>query len=182
MLIRPATPGDAEAIAELTNLYIRETAIHFATQEVRPDAVRADMERARGAYPWLTAEAEGGFAAFAKAGVWRERAAYRWTPECAVYVRPGMQRRGIGRALYAALLDTLRRQGYRSAVAGITLPNDPSVRLHESVGFVHAGTIRRAGFKFGAWHDVGFWQVMLRDDDSPAGAILPPDQPLAPGG
>ena len=67
--------------------------------------------------------------------------------------------RGVGRALYAALLERLRALGYHAAIAGIALPNEGSVRLHEAVGFEYVGTFREVGRKFEAWHDVGFWQL-----------------------
>lgn len=185
MLIRPIQPADFDAVAALTNIYIRDTAIHFATQPVSADELRASWQRTRERYPWLVAEVDqptpaaqagGAFAGFARAYTWRERAAYQWTPEVGVYVEPRFHRRGVGRALYAKLLDILRRQGYRSAVAGITLPSEPSVRLHEAMGFVRVGTVRDAGFKLGRWHDVGFWQVRLGEDDVQGGPILPADQ------
>jgi phosphinothricin acetyltransferase len=97
----------------------------------------------------------------AYAGPWNERAAYRWTVESTVYVEESAHRRGVGDALYTELLDRLRRQGFHSAVAVIALPNDPSVRLHERHGFAQVGELREAGFKHGAWHDVGFWQCLL---------------------
>jgi phosphinothricin acetyltransferase len=97
----------------------------------------------------------------AYAGPWNERAAYRRTVESTVYVEESAHRRGVGDALYTELLDRLRRQGFHSAVAVIALPNDPSVRLHERHGFTRVGELREAGFKHGAWHDVGFWQCLL---------------------
>jgi phosphinothricin acetyltransferase len=100
----------------------------------------------------------------AYAGPWNERAAYQWTVESTIYVDPSAHRRGVGDALYAELLDRLRGLGFRSAVAVIALPNEPSVRLHERHGFTHVGRLLEAGHKHGAWHDVGFWQCRLSND------------------
>ena len=94
----------------------------------------------------------------AYAAPWNGRAAYQWTVEATVYVDPSRQRRGVGDALYTELLARLRRQGFHSAVGVIALPNEPSVRLHERHGFVRVGRLIEAGYKLGAWHDVGFWQ------------------------
>ena len=94
----------------------------------------------------------------AYAAPWNGRAAYQWTAEATVYVDPERQRRGVGDALYTELLARLRRQGFHSAVALIALPNEPSVGLHERHGFVRAGQLVDAGYKLGAWRDVGFWQ------------------------
>jgi phosphinothricin acetyltransferase len=99
----------------------------------------------------------------AYAGPWNERAAYRWTVESTIYVDPSAHRRGVGDSLYDELLNRLRQQGFHSAVAVIALPNDPSVRLHERHGFARVGYLLEAGYKHGAWHDVGFWQCQLAD-------------------
>jgi phosphinothricin acetyltransferase len=175
VLVRAAEAGDFEAIAALTNVFIRETTIHFGYDPVSADELRASWEAARTRYPWLVAEVDGRFAGYCKAGVWRERAAYGWTPECGVYVEPFVRRQGVGRALYERLIDVMRRQGFHSIVAGVTLPNDASVRLHESVGFVHIGTVRRAGWKLGRWSDVGFWQRELAPEGHVPGPIAPPE-------
>ncbi len=125
------------------------------------------------AYPWLVAEVDGQMAGYAYASKHRERAAYRWAVDVAVYVDPARQRCGIGRALYEALLDRLTAQGFRIACAGIALPNPASVALHERVGFEPVGVYRRIGWKLGQWYDVAWYQRLLM----PAGA----DPPAEPG-
>ncbi len=161
MNIRPTHPADFPPLAALTNIYIRETAIHFGYDEVTPDELRAYWEKQHTIYPWLTAEIEGQFAGYAKAGVWRERAAYSKTVETGIYVTTQHQRQGIARALYLELFNELRTRGFHAVVAGITLPNDPSVKLHESVGMTFAGRYPQVGWKFNQWHDVGFWHMLL---------------------
>ena len=89
-------------------------------------------------------------------------APYRWAADVAVYVSPDRQRRGGGLALYETLLSLLHEQGLYVACAGITLPNDASVALHEACGFQEVGVYRRIGWKLGVWHDVGWWQRELR--------------------
>jgi phosphinothricin acetyltransferase len=79
---------------------------------------------------------------------------------------------GVGRALYMELLGSLAHQGFHSAFAGITLPNDKSVGLHEAMGFVHLGTYGEVGFKHGAWWDVGYWRRSLTDGP-PTGGPTP---------
>ena len=83
--------------------------------------------------------------------------------------------RELGRALYEVLLERLREQRFRVACAGVTLPNEASVRLHESLGFAPVGVYRRIGWKAGAWRDVGWWQLDLSPDGED-----PPGEPLAP--
>ena len=98
---------------------------------------------------------------YAYAGTFHPRAAYRFACETSVYLQRGFERRGGGRALYAVLLPLLREQGFTSAIAGMTLPNDGSVGLHRALGFELVGTYRRVGFKFDTWHDVAWTQLML---------------------
>src|SRR5581483_1401624 len=128
-------------------------------------------------HPWLIAEIDDEVTGFAYASPHRTRAAYRWAADVTVYVDPRHQRRGFGRMLYAALFGLLRRQRLYTACAGITLPNDASVGLHESMGFVSVGTYQRIGFKAGAWRDVGWWQLQLAP---PSQSGEPPDEPLGP--
>ncbi|HYD02140.1 MAG TPA: GNAT family N-acetyltransferase [Phycisphaerales bacterium] len=161
--IRPVQADDFDAIAALTNLYIEATAVHFAYAPVTAPELRAQWEAGRERYPWLTAEVGGAFAGYAKAGVWRSRDAYQWTTEVGIYIQPGVQGRGVGRELYALLLKRLRAAGFRSAIGGVTLPNPASIRLHQSLGFEHVGTVRQAGYKLNAWHDVAFYQKLLVD-------------------
>jgi phosphinothricin acetyltransferase len=159
-MIRPARTDDFTAIAAITNHYIATSAIHFGYEPVSAEEL-ADKWRGDTRYPWLVTEAEAEVVGYAKAGVWRERAAYAWTCEVGLYVAHGAHRRGLGSALYRELLAELARRGFHSVVAGITLPNPASVALHEKLGFVSVGVVRDAGYKLEAWHDVGFYQKLL---------------------
>jgi phosphinothricin acetyltransferase len=123
--------------------------------------------------PFIVIEEEDGVLGYAYAGPHRARPSYRWSVDVTVYTAPHAQRRGLGRALYTELLDRLIRQGFHAAFAGIALPNDKSVGLHEALGFHHLGTYREVGFKLGKWHDVGWWQRPLHDG-------LPSGDPLSP--
>lgn len=182
MLIRPAKPADFPAIAAITNHFIVHTAIHFGYDPVTPDELRAGWEKTREKYPFLVAEApvsEGdapAIAGFAKVTAWRDRDAYQWTAEPGIYIDPRFHRRGIGRALYIALIDACRDRGFHTLVAGITLPNDASVKLHEAVGFRKIAHNTQVGWKFDRWHDTGFWQLMLRDEAHKAQPLKPPSQ------
>lgn len=167
MAIRLACDDDFGAITEITNHYIATSAIHFAYEPLPPDALLAAWRGYRDRYPWFVAEDAGRVAGYAKAGTWRDRAAYAWTAEIGLYVAADLRGRGHGHALYGALLDELAARGFRSAIAGITLPNAPSVALHEAFGFVSVGTVRDAGWKLGHWRDVEFWQKRFATDDAP---------------
>jgi phosphinothricin acetyltransferase len=102
---------------------------------------------------------------FAKASPHKGRCAYAWSAEISVYIHPNHHGKGIGKALYSRLVPMLREQRYTTLIAGITIPNPASQRLHESFGFTRAATFHRIGWKFDRWHDVGYWELMLRDGE-----------------
>lgn len=164
-MLRAATTDDFDAIAAITAHYVATTAIHFAYQPPTADELRAQWEEPR--YPWLVAIEDERVVGYAKAGAWRARDAYRWTAEVGFYLAPDCRGRGLGRALLDALVVELTARGFRSAVGGVTLPNHASVRLMERAGFAPIGVFAAAGWKHDAWHDVGFWQLMLRGADAP---------------
>lgn len=160
--IRLASAADAAAIAAIYRPYVEQTRISF--EEEAPDA--AEMERRirgdkPGYYPWFVAEEGGRLAGFASSSPFRARRAYRWTVETGIYLAAEATRQGIGRQLLGGLLGLLEAQGYAAAIGAIALPNDPSVALHERLGFSNTGTYRQVGFKMGEWLDVGLWQREL---------------------
>lgn len=178
--IRPVVAVDLAAIAEIVNAHIAGGVAHFASRPQSAAEWALDWEAGRDRYPWLVAERDGLVAGLAYAKRFNPRAAYDWTAEVSIYLREGLEGQGIGHALYGRLLGILDGQGYRCLVAGITLPNPRSVRLHESFGFEYLGTLERVGYKHGAWHDVGSWQRHVgRDDDSEPLPVRPVDDILS---
>jgi len=157
-LIRLAAAADAAGIAGIYAPYVTATPISFEEDPPGPEEMMRRMSG--GLYPWLVAEADGRVAGFASSSPFRTRPAYRWTVETGVYLSPEAQGRGLGRALMERMLGLLERQGFTTVVAGITLPNDPSVALHEKLGFAPTATYRDTGFKLGEWRTV---QVFARD-------------------
>jgi len=156
VLIRLASEADAAAIAAIYRPYVETT--HFTFEEAPPDAADIAARLANPIHPWLVAEADGCVTGYASTSPMRNRAAYRWSVETGIYLPPEAQGRGLGRQLLAAHLDLLERQGMVTAIAGIALPNDASVTLHEKFGFRLLGVERGVGFKLGRWIDVGRWQ------------------------
>lgn len=168
--LRPARPDDAAAIAAIYAPHVLIGTASFETDAPDAAAMRERMAGAGGLYPWLVAtggEETGGVLAFAYATAYATRPAYRWVVESTVYVADAAQRQGAGRLLYAALVDTLRAQGFTQAVARIALPNEASIKLHETVGFRRAGVLREVGWKSGQWIDVGLWQCELAEPARP---------------
>jgi L-amino acid N-acyltransferase YncA len=160
-MIRPVTPDDAQALADIYNPYVRDTTITFEEEPVTAGDMAARISLVTKAHPWLVWEEGGHVLGYAYASVWRARAAYRHSTETAIYLAGDQQGRGIGTALYRALLAELRARGFHLVLGGLALPNEASVRLHERLGFKKAGHMREAGRKFDRWIDVGFWELLL---------------------
>jgi L-amino acid N-acyltransferase YncA len=168
-VIRLASPDDAAPVAAIYRPIVETTAISFEEGAPSDAEMRERIERTLRTYPWVVADGEDGVIGYAYAGRWRERAAYRWTVETTAYVRDDARGRGVGRALYAALFRVLAVQRFHRAFAGITLPNDASVALHRAAGFTDVGVYRHAGYKHGAWHDVGWFERALAEPAQPPG-------------
>ena len=159
--LRVATTDDASAIQAIYAPIVLTTAISF---EEEPPTVAEMAERIAvigETYPYLVAERDGQVAGYAYGSQHRARPAYRHAVEVTVYVAEAGRGRGVGRTLYDALLPALTEGGFHMAYAGIALPNPGSIALHEAVGFKRIGVFSEIGFKFGRWHDVGWWQRRL---------------------
>ncbi len=171
--IRPATADDAGQILEVYAPIVRHTAISFEVEPPSTDEMRQRIGDTLVSLPWLVCARQGDILGYAYASKHRVRAAYQWSVDVSVYIHPRVHRLGVGRALYSSLFKILRLQGFYNAYAGITLPNPGSVGLHESMGFQPVGVYRAVGYKLGAWHDVGWWQLILQ------AYSVPPQPPIA---
>jgi phosphinothricin acetyltransferase len=176
---------DAAACAAIYGPFVAATAVTFEQVPPSPSQFAARIQQISATHAFLVAEDDGagagapagtGVAGFAYAGPHRDRPGYRWACETSVYVHEGRRRRGVGRALYEALLPLLERQGLWVALAGITLPNPPSVALHEALGFRLVGVYEQIGWKAGGWRDVGWWRRPLREPEPDRG-----EEPPEPG-
>ena len=161
--IREARRSDAAALLEIYRPFVTDSAVSF---ELEPPSVTAFEERIASAldkWAWLVAENDTGPVGYAYATAHRPRGAYLWSTETSAYIRADHRGQGLGKRLYRELLPMLGDKGYCTAYAGVALPNDASEALHRSAGFTPVGVFRRAGWKFGRWHDVSWWQLSLRD-------------------
>ncbi|MCA9277490.1 MAG: N-acetyltransferase [Phycisphaeraceae bacterium] len=177
MHTRLATEHDVPAITAITNQSIATSFAHFATCPIAVEDDLADFRQNHAMLPWVVAveEDENGKAqciGYARSSKWKSRCAYDWAVELGVYVHPDHHRKGIAKALYTQTLTILKAQNYRTAIGGIALPNEPSVRLHESMGFKKAGVFEHVGYKMNAWRSVGYWQLHLVDDLDPPKQVL----------
>jgi phosphinothricin acetyltransferase len=160
--VRAVTDADAGAIADIYNYYVANTVITFEEEcvPVTEMAARITDVRAHG-LPWLVAEWDGEVVGYSHASRWKARSAYRFAVETSVYLKHGMQGRGIGKTLYGGLVPYLRARGVHAVIGGAALPNAASVALHEKLGFQSVGVFRQVGFKQQRWVDVAYWQLIL---------------------
>lgn len=162
MNIRDASVADAESVAAIYNHFVLTTSISFEEAAVAPAEMAqriADVQAA--ALPWLIAEQDGVVAGYAYATKWRARHAYRFSVESTVYLAPALGGKGLGTALYGALIERLRAAGFHMVIGGIALPNPASIALHEKLGFEKVAQFSEVGFKFDRWTDVGYWELKL---------------------
>lgn len=172
--VRVADPvGDSSSVAEIYARYVTSSVISFEEVPPSADEMRERIARVLDWAPWLVADDENGrVIGYAYASRHRERAGYRWSVDLAVYSDASVQRRGVGRSLYAELLPILRRQRFINAYAGIGLPNNASVALHKSIGMALVAVYEKVGWKLGRWVDVAWYGMRLVDggeraDDAP---------------
>jgi phosphinothricin acetyltransferase len=163
-MIREATMKDSPAIAGIYNWYISNSTITFEEDEVEPGDMAQRMVVADQTRPWLVLEIDGEILGFACAGLWRRRSAYRYARETSIYVHEQHFGKGYGRQLYERLLNELRQTDVNVVIAGIALPNERSIELHEKLGFEKVGHFHKVGKKFGKQLDVGYWQLSLEQD------------------
>lgn len=172
LTIRNANPAsDAVACAAIYAPHVEGSAVSFEEEAPGAGEMAARIERYGASHAWLVAEREGEVVGYAYATAFNERPAYRWSTSVSVYIAEEARGQGVGRALYEALFERLRERGFRMACAGITLPNEASEGLHESLGFELIGVNPEIGFKEGAWRDVGWYQLEL----APAPEGSPPE-------
>ena len=159
--VRSATVDDAERCAEIYAPFVTDSWISFESNP--PDAAEMGkrIKTALQSYAWLVAEIEGIVVGYAYGSQHRSREAYQTSCDVAVYVDPRFAGQGVGRLLYQSLFLQLKARNLHASFAGIALPNDASIGLHQSTGFTSIGVYREVGRKLGAWRDVQWFQRLL---------------------
>ncbi|MDR2587505.1 MAG: GNAT family N-acetyltransferase [Coriobacteriales bacterium] len=160
--IRMAQPSDAQAILDIYAPYVTDTAITFVSTLPTAEEIRLKMLDIEKRYPYLVCTIDNEVVGFAYADRVRPHEAYRWNAELSVYIDPHHQGRGIATALYTALFQILKAQGFCNLYAVITLPNEASVALHKHFGFRELAVHEADGYKLGAWRDV-LWMLYRID-------------------
>ena len=161
--IRLAVEADCKPILEIYAPFITETSITFENAAPTLAEFGKRMADIQKKYPWVVFEQDHNPAGYAYASQFSERAAYDWSVDFSIYVKPQYQGKKIGKALYFALAELLKLQGYYNAYAAITLPNSKSEKLHQGFGFKPIGVYHNVGYKLGKWRDVGWFELKLQD-------------------
>jgi L-amino acid N-acyltransferase YncA len=162
LILRDAVPDDAAALSAIYEHYVLNTVITFdETPLSAPEWADKVAHIQADGWPVLVAEVDSQVLGYAYVSQFRPKSAYRFTVEDSIYLAPAATGRGIGRPLLAGVLERSRAAGARSVVAVITAPGEVSVALHERAGFIDAGVLRDAGFKFGQWVDTIQLQLSL---------------------
>lgn len=172
-IIRPATLEDAAAMLALYAPYVENTTV--SSEYVAPslDEFSRRIRTFTVKLPWLVCEIDGKVAGYGYAAPHRVRAAYQWSVETSIYVSPEFHRHGIARALYSALFELLRMQGYYNIYVGITSPNERSMKFHKAMGFIISGAYQNSMYKFGQWRDVLWMGKQLREHDGEPQPTVP---------
>ena len=154
-------PEDAVALTAIYNEYILHTTITFEVEPLTVEQMRERILALSASFPYFVYEEDGKVQGYCYAHAWKERAAYRNTWETTIYVDASAPRRGIGTALMKRLMEVCRERGVHVLIACITHPNEPSVALHERLGFVKVAHFKQVGRKFDKWLDVCDYQLIL---------------------
>lgn len=160
MLFRLATPADSAALLSVYAPYI-DTPVTFECQLPSVPEFTRRVTEILSFYPYLAVEQDGRIVGYAYAHRHHERAAYQWDAELSIYLDPAHTGRGVGRALYSALMQLLQAQGLKNVYGKITVPNAQSEALHRSLGFACLGVYRQTGYKNGHWHDVALYEKRI---------------------
>lgn len=172
--IRLVNQSDATQILDIYTPHIVNSATSFELVVPTVKEMQSRINECLENYPWLVCTFDQLVVGYAYASRYRSRPAYNWTVEVSVYVLESYGRRNIGRALYIALEQILKLQGYKQMIAVMTSPNPASRGFHEKCGFEHAGTIPSTGYKLDNWHGIDFYYKLI-DNTSPFSLLKPAD-------
>lgn len=171
--IRPACEADAAAMRAIYVPFVTETTVSAEYDAPSQEEFCRRIRTFTAQLPWLVCEIDGKIAGYAYASPHRDRAAYQWSVETSIYVSPDFHRCGVARALYEALFELLRMQGYYNIYVGITSPNERSMKFHKAMGFIISGAYQNSMYKFGGWRDVLWMGKTLREHEGEPQPTVP---------
>ena len=161
--IRLITEGDANDVLEIYKPYVLDTIISFEYEVPTLEEFLQRIKTYTSEFPWLVCLQGNKIIGYTYASKHRDRTAYQWSVDAAVYLSPEMHRKGIASILYGSLFSILRLQGCFNVYAGISLPNEKSIGFHKSMGFEEIGIYKKTGYKHGNWHDTAWFQLHLSE-------------------
>ncbi len=167
MIIRPVRKTDVADILEIYTPYITDTVITFETDVPTIEEFTERVEGIKSEYPYLVCEIDGKVVGYAYASKHHQRSAYKYSVDVSIYIKPNYQGKGFGKVLYASLFERLKEYNYYTAYARITLPNDRSIALHKSFGFIEVGICHNTGYKNDRWLDVIWLEKQLKEYELP---------------
>lgn len=172
LTVREARPDDAQALLDIYAYYVENTAITFEYDVPTVSEFRSRIENTLKKYPYLVAERDGDTVGYAYADVFKGRAAYDRSCELSVYVRHGLTRGGVGKALYTELEKKLKAMGMLNLYACIAYPEKEdeyltrnSAEYHEHLGFVTVGRFHKCGYKFRRWYDMIWMEKIIGEHE-----------------
>ena len=163
IIIRPVTAADAAELVAIYAPYVLETAVTYEYEVPSVEEFRRRIENTTKNYPYLAAVEEGEILGYAYASSFHPRAAFRWSAEATVYLKKEAHGRGIGRMLYKALEELLKKQNVQTVIALIADPNPESVAFHEKLGYRVAGRLTNCAYKLGEWRGMYYMEKFLGD-------------------
>ena len=172
-VIRPADENDAAEMLAIYAPYVEQTTVSSEYDAPSLEEFRRRIAAFTARLPWLVCRIDGVVAGYGYASPHRVRAAYQWSVETSIYVSPEFHRHGVARALYSALFELLRMQGYYNIYVGITSPNERSIKFHKAMGFIISGAYQNSMYKFGQWRDVLWMGKQLREHDGEPQPTIP---------
>lgn len=160
-MIRTVETKDILEICSIYNYYIENTTITFEEEPISVDEMGKRIIEVVSSYPWLVYEDHGTVIGYVYASKWKSRAAYRHSVELSIYLSKNNLGKGIGKKLYEKIIAELKKTDVHAVIGGMSLPNERSKKLHESLGFKKIAEFKETGYKFQKWIDVGYWELII---------------------
>lgn len=161
-MIRQATIEDAEAIVKIYNHYVDYSIVTFDIYHASLESFQNKIQTSSFKFPWIVFEENGEILGYAHGNEWKAKDGYKHTSETTIYLKEDAHKKGLGTLLYTELIQQLKALNFHALIGCITLPNEPSIALHEKLGFEKSAHFKEVGYKFDQWIDVGYWELIVQ--------------------